>query len=475
MNDLEDLHPIQRSIPNITLPRARLQILALALCAAFPISGCGGEKSSEHEQPPIFELPVGSLTIKNQGEIIKIRDQSSAHIQSVWGALQASTRSRLLSRGQSPNQGPLRIAVIDNGFQDIEALMGGVAPSQADKFGYPIQPVRIRPDGQAAKTKHGTTMIELVWLAGTQYANLVDPNRRIQIYPIVSNGKQGFAWAADQVIELDADVVLHAQVFTGGGKAGRGYVDRIVQKVTERGVLWVNATGNHQGSSLMIPRILQNTRHPTHIAFDAFPENTENKQSILFEIRENSSLKLELAHDLSSYEDEHTDFPVEFCLTQKIANIPSTQVFCSHNSNKKDNVLIDPDLAQMNYFTTLPPGTYSLNLFPSRSLQRRGARNDSGNLWLNFQLQNLDLPFFEPYPTTIQTPILAPNDHPAVVSVSASDSNLNPFLTSKGKLFTAIASRTVLDNDTEIKSSSTASAIFLGSFIHSLQNGKLNP
>lgn len=135
------------------------------------------------------------------------------------------------------NGKPLKIAILDNGFQGLDLARGTRLPTDVK--------VQFAPKNAPAPTPHGTRMAEIVYGVATGSTQFHSDVEGPELLLYNTNGYTNFAHAIEQVIANGVDMVLYSQVWEyGGNGAGTGFINQQVNRVTAAGIQWINAAGN---------------------------------------------------------------------------------------------------------------------------------------------------------------------------------------------------------------------------------------
>lgn len=130
-----------------------------------------------------------------------------------------------------------RIAILDNGFNGYEAEIGKTLPANTTYHAGPIAP----PTPQES---HGLYMAQMV--SGLLTASNSSPQLPFELHLFAASGYTNLAAAIEHVSNEKFDVVLYSQVWEYGGNGdGHGFINSLVNKATQAGVLWINAAGNY--------------------------------------------------------------------------------------------------------------------------------------------------------------------------------------------------------------------------------------
>jgi hypothetical protein len=131
----------------------------------------------------------------------------------------------------------VRIAVLDNSFFGYQTEVGERLPASTQYF----PGVTSDADRFEDKSMHGLFMAILIHQIVSKSGCQAD----YQLSLFNSNGLTKFTDAVNSVIRDGYDIVLYSQVWEYGGNGdSRGFIDAIVNKALDAGILWINAAGN---------------------------------------------------------------------------------------------------------------------------------------------------------------------------------------------------------------------------------------
>ncbi len=140
----------------------------------------------------------------------------------------------------------IKVAILDNGFYGYENEVGKTLPkdtvyhasaaSEADKI-----------DNRGF---HGLFMAQLF----NQVIRQSEAHADVELHLFYAYGYTKLADAIDVVIKEKFDVVLYSQVWEYGGNGdGKGFINTLVNKALDAGVLWINASGNYGRLTRLAP------------------------------------------------------------------------------------------------------------------------------------------------------------------------------------------------------------------------------
>ncbi len=127
----------------------------------------------------------------------------------------------------------IKVAILDNGFDGFQKDKG-MLPATAEL----TQLTSIPP----AQTAHGLSMAQIIW---SITGKLSDGPK---FYLVNTNGFSNLKAAVDFVIQQKIDIVLYSQTWSFGSNFdGTGFINALVTKAVQSGVVWINAAGNNGG------------------------------------------------------------------------------------------------------------------------------------------------------------------------------------------------------------------------------------
>jgi hypothetical protein len=132
-----------------------------------------------------------------------------------------------------------KLAIIDVGFDGYEKELGKSLPSDI-VFHPPIQDQNAGSDTET----HG------LFVAQVAYAFLSNDGEDDRLVPQIhlmgGKGYTNFKNAIDQAIEEKVDVILYASDWEYGNNFdGKGFINKIISKATDKGILFVKSAGNY--------------------------------------------------------------------------------------------------------------------------------------------------------------------------------------------------------------------------------------
>jgi hypothetical protein len=131
----------------------------------------------------------------------------------------------------------IKIAILDNGFNGHESLIGGLLPKSVVYE----KGKESAADGIPSTSLHGTFMAIIT--AQVIAKSGIEADYELKLFNAFGYTK--FSGAVDAVIAEKFDVVLYSQVWEFGGNGdGKGFINTLVNKATAAGVIWINAAGN---------------------------------------------------------------------------------------------------------------------------------------------------------------------------------------------------------------------------------------
>ena len=187
-------------------------------------------KSSLQPQSPYEENRFKSSDSRTNLGSLKLKDIDTS-IDQIPGLRE------ILNSGRNSDR-VVKIAVLDNGFENLEAELGKSLP--------PDLKIERAPKNLTEMTEHGTRLAQIVY-ATASGSSTYDPARKpsIELKLYNSNGFTNFKASIDALIQDNTDIVLYSQIWEYGGNFdGYGFINAQVQRAIDADVLWVNAAGN---------------------------------------------------------------------------------------------------------------------------------------------------------------------------------------------------------------------------------------
>lgn len=289
------------------------------------------------------------------------------------------------------------IAIFDNGFSGLEDSKGLRLP--------PNLVVEASTANAAIDTPHGTKLTEIIWAicTGSRVYSPARPGPTLKLFN--TNGYTNLANAVDAVAKTPVDIVLYSQVWEFGGNFdGKGFINSLVNKVTSRNILWVNAAGNYGQTSW------QNV-----ITFNSKNEVTlpHEGRYLRFAVNDPQTLvKLTLAwNDFGEDKNDRTSQDLDLILEdskhKQIAIANLVQDGQDHKNASGFSAFAREQMTAM-----LEPGIYFLRITsPKPSIFNATSR-------LRLGADGKDVVFIDQTP---EASIMIPADNPSVLTVGASD------------------------------------------------------
>ncbi len=225
----------------------------LAGVALGLMSGCGYEwrrskKDSSQTTQPEPSLPPAH----NQGPTPFA--ESAYTGRPVLNLTELTTALQLESyRNQGHVGQGVTVAVLDNGFSGLATARGVTLPGDIT--------VQNTNEGDPSDTLHGTKLAEIVWAVATGkgFYNRQSPGPTLRLY--VTNGPfKNLERAVDDLIRYKRTrprqpvIALYSQIWESAGNLdGQGYINGLVNRAIQAGIIWVNAAGNLGESSYKGP------------------------------------------------------------------------------------------------------------------------------------------------------------------------------------------------------------------------------
>ncbi len=349
-----------------------------------------------------------------------------------WGVPTDGSMSRSLDR-------PLRIAVLDKTFLGYEDELGKTLPKRTQYFEGPVEIATVDPSA------HGLRMAQMLSFIATQ--KMKTPSWiELRLYRVA--GFTNFKAAIDSVIDWQADLVLHSEVWeVGGNSDGKGFINQAVSRATQAGILWVNAAGNFEGQAYQGP-----------IEFDADKNvllpNKNNRLTLLCRAPQGRRCSLRALLTWNSFHessDEGTNTDLNFELLDRKGQVRGegrlkqvrTQAEAPAGASK---------YPRESFATEIESGRYE---FQVKAVSSKFSARDAFRLSVAGEF--LELPEQTPGET-----LMNPADHPDVITVGAFDSEKSSLSRLLGKPEIWAPSSVVFEDGAEYLGSSNSAALVAG-------------
>lgn len=296
----------------------------------------------------------------------------------------------------------IKIAVIDNGFYGYEKELGKSLPQDT------IYHAGAASDADKIDNRglHGLFMAQMIHQLLVKSGAKTD----VELHLFYAFGYTKFADAVKTVVNDKFDIVLYSQVWEYGGNGdGRGFINALVNEATEKGVIWINASGNFG----QLTRIA-----PVDGKVEGADEWVHFKNPMTFKVEctvkkgELCGVRLVLSwNDFKDNADTGTDKDLDLFLLDSKKKV----MLSSERHQKLTKDLSDP-LASMFprelIETKLAPGTYSLKV--KVKSKNFSASQDQLRITLSGEGVSMNNP-------SIGETLLPPADNSSVIVVGASD------------------------------------------------------
>jgi subtilisin family serine protease len=126
----------------------------------------------------------------------------------------------------------LRIGVLDLGFAGYEGLLGEELPNEVtfEKFGW-----QFSEDAPMEQQVHGTACAEIV--------HEIAPDAEL-VLAMYDGSPAAFGEAVEWLVGQDVDIISHSAGGVVDPRDGTGFMSKLVDETSAKGILWVNAAGN---------------------------------------------------------------------------------------------------------------------------------------------------------------------------------------------------------------------------------------
>ncbi len=360
---------------------------------------------------------------------------------------------------------PVKIAILDNGFDGHAAEIGKTLPVSVTFHAGPVarpagqrtekqtgrqtsrqtdKQVNQKTDHQSeSKDAHGVIMAQI--MTGLLTNGGRSEHLPFDLHLFETFGYSNLEAAVEDVVREKFDLVLFAQVWEYGGNGdGRGFINRLINRATEAGVIWINAAGNF-GSSIF--------RGPVRQAQDDWVRLPAANESVRVRCQQNQNRKCLLRvvlswNDFNDDVERGTDKDLDLVLTDDALKIIQTAGLTQTAAplvgqagfSKYPREIIE---------TEVKPGVYLLRV---KMRSQDWTSRDELTLAVSGDFTELL------NPVRGET-LLNPADNTNVISVGASDSEYSSESLSLDKPELSAPSLIQLSDQAQFKGTSTAAAI----------------
>jgi len=328
----------------------------------------------------------------------------------------------------------VKIAVLDNGFEGFKNEVGRNLPSST--FYHEAKNRDSHGFGD-----HGLAIAKIL-------SSQVRPPYELHLYPTF--GYSNFSAAVDDVIKNKMDIVLYAQVWEyGGNHDGQGFINALVSKATNAGILWINAAGNFGLSTYNSPIETDDKN------WVKFPDN-----GVMIQCFEDSSCPLRAVltwNDFKNDVNRGSNIDLDLLLLDdKFEKIAASELIQKRNSKNESGVSIYPrEIIEID----LNPGIYYLRA-------RAKSKNFAGHQ-LRITVSGEGIAMIHP---SLDESLLNPADNADVITVGACDSPTSSKSLRLRKPDIVNISRIQLESGEFFEGSSAAAALVAGVAVNFKQN-----
>jgi hypothetical protein len=325
--------------------------------------------------------------------------ERGARFQNLDQMIEALNLRRYFNQTQRPTR-PVRVAIFDNGFKDAEKEIGRSLPRNTV-----IVPGPVALQGE--EEVHGFYMARILWsllsLDGTD-----ERYRPAEFRLYRTFGYSNFKAAIDDAIARKIDVILYSQTWDYGGNFdGRGFINQLVDKALDAGILWINSSGNT--GTTTYNGAIEDGR-------DGWLKLPGRNDSVEIRCPKTPLGKCPLRAVLSwnDFKDDialGSDKDLDFVLTDDALNIVQASSLRQVKTAEEANAPGTSQYPREIITAELKPGVYFLRVkkksenFTARDALRISVQGDS------LQMRNADR----------SETVLPPADNPRVIAVGASD------------------------------------------------------
>lgn len=337
----------------------------------------------------------------------------------------------------------LKIAILDNGFGGYRGEVGkGLPVDTSYDPGAASSADRVK-----FASVHGTLLAKV-------FASLIQKSgvqADYELHLFNTFGYTKFEYAVNKVIQDRYDLVLYAQTWdTGGNVDTHGFINVLVTRATQAGIVWINAAGEYGGEMRVDPIQSITEDGDQWVAFKNKKGQLRNGVTIICRAPQSCPLHLEAVwNDIDDNPDTGTNKDLDLYLydtKNKLMAVAENRQSLTA-SDKDPNVSIIP---RETIDMVLPPGKYTAKLkFYSHNFSAdkdvlRTIASGPG-----IQIEN----------ATFDDTLFPPAENPTVITVGASDDSATSRSKKLGRPDVYFVSEVGLKNSKDAYSTSVASAI----------------
>lgn len=333
-------------------------------------------------------------------------------------------------------QNKVKIAILDNGFRGYKEEIGQSLPRNTV---YHSGPVAVDPETEES---HGLFMAQIV-------SGLLShaPHIKYELHLYSAFGYTNFESAVNDVIESQIDIVLFSQVWEYGGNGdGRGFINKVVNRAVENGVIWINAAGNFATGTFKAPIV---ESHDKWVKLPG-PNDSVRVRCTPFKPGQKCAFRAVLSwNDFKDNVRLGTDKDLDLILTDDtlriIASSGFRQMKTIPNPPPPGASLYPRELIRVE----LEPGLYYLRA----KMRSSNFKRNRDQLRFTVSGENIQL-----LDTTTGETLLPPADNPNVITVGALDSERSSSSAKMRKPELKAASLITLNNGEQYLGTSNSAA-----------------
>jgi len=332
---------------------------------------------------------------------------------------------------------PVKIAIFDKGFSGYQNEIGRSLPAKTFYMPGPI------PAPEDLKTDHGLRMAQIVTALVTD--NLQKPEVIKEFYLYNVFGYSNFKAAVDDAIARQIDVISYSEVWEyGGNNDGEGFINKQATRATKAGITWVNAAGNFALTTF-------NAKIKT--VSDDWLQLPDQNNALALRCDENPTGKCNIKvvlswNDFKNEVEPGTKKDLDLALTDDLLNIVQNSSLQQSNDANESRPGFSKYPREI-LTAEIKVGTYYL-----RVKNRSKNFSSQDQLRITVDGESITMPSHSKNES-----VLNPGDNPAVITVGASDSNRSSISASMGKPDVVAPSSMILQDGTEFRGSSNATAV----------------
>lgn len=414
-------------------------ILALFLFLSMAPTG----HAATPKVPPAPEAPATAPS-ESPPAVEAVRTENDLKIPSFKNMDEISRNLNLSQfRGKSFSR-KIKIAVLDNGFRGYEQEIGKGLPANTVYH----QGKASDADQITSPTFHGLMIAKII----SQIIQTSQVESDYELHLFNTFGYTKFADAVETVIADKFDLVVYAQVWEYGGNGDtKGFINALVDKAVNAGIVWLNAAGDFGQLTRVAPISSYQANGETWVVFTSAKGRKENGVVLKCEAPKDEQCTMRVVlswNDFKDTVDEGTDKDLDLLIYDSKKNLlmasERNQKLEEDESDKLAS-LIPRELIE----TQIPRGNYVVRV----KVKSDNFSEESDKLRLTVSGNGMSMKEFSRGET-----LLPPADNAGVITIGSNDEPNGSTSQSQGRPDVTFKSLIQLSDGSSFYSTSIATA-----------------